>query len=117
MRVAARDAKEQLLDIASYFLEVPASRLALANGAVTIEGRAESKRTIAELLSEIGDYMITGKGFRGPNPSNPLRTWGAQVAEVEVNIRTGQVRVLKVAAVHDVGRVLTPKHHPSSGRW
>ncbi|RJP74940.1 MAG: aldehyde oxidase [Candidatus Zixiibacteriota bacterium] len=32
--------------------------------------------------------------------------WGAQAAEVEVNLRTGKVRVLRLAAVHDVGRVL-----------
>ncbi|MDQ6693403.1 MAG: xanthine dehydrogenase family protein molybdopterin-binding subunit [Chloroflexota bacterium] len=109
VRVAARDAREQLLDIASYFLEVPASRLVLADGVVTIEGRQESKRTIAEILSEVGDYMITGKGFRGPNPTNPLRTWGAQVAEVEVNTLTGRVRLVKMAAVHDIGRVINPK--------
>jgi xanthine dehydrogenase YagR molybdenum-binding subunit len=109
VRMAAADAREQLLQIASHFLEAPAGRLVVADGMITIEGRKESSQSIADLLSEIGDYMITGKGFRGPNPPQPLRTWGAQVAEVEVNVDTGQVRVLRIAAVHDVGRVLNPK--------
>jgi xanthine dehydrogenase YagR molybdenum-binding subunit len=109
VRAAAEDAKNQLLEIASAFMEVPAKRLALADGEVTIEGRAESRRSIQDILKEIGDYMIMGKGFRGPNPSNPLRTWGAQVAEVEVNTETGEVRLVRVAAVHDVGRVINPK--------
>jgi len=30
----------------------------------------------------LGDYQITGKGFRGPNPSQPIRTWGAGDVEV-----------------------------------
>jgi CO/xanthine dehydrogenase Mo-binding subunit len=109
VRMAAQDAREQLLEIASFFMEVPAKRLVMREGAVTIEGREESRRSVEELLNEIGDYMITGKGFRGPNPTRPLRTWGAQMAEVEVNTKTGEVRVLRVAAVHDVGRVINPK--------
>jgi xanthine dehydrogenase YagR molybdenum-binding subunit len=35
-------------------------------------------------------------------------TFGAQCAEVEVDTWTGQVRVLRIAAVHDVGRVINP---------
>lgn len=109
VRGAAADAKSQILDIASFFMEVPASTLHLSDGMITIEGREQSRRSLKDILGEIGDYMVTGKGFRGPNPSNPIRTWGAQLAEVEVNIETGEVRVLRVAAVHDVGRVINPK--------
>ncbi|HKP54284.1 MAG TPA: xanthine dehydrogenase family protein molybdopterin-binding subunit [Chloroflexia bacterium] len=109
VRMAAQDAREQLLEVASFFMEVPAKRLVVHDGAVTIEGREESRRAIEDILEEVGDYMITGKGFRGPNPTRPLRTWGAQIAEVEVNVETGEVRVLRVAAVHDVGRVINPK--------
>ncbi|MGQ9490208.1 MAG: FAD binding domain-containing protein [Anaerolineae bacterium] len=36
----------------------------------------------------------------------PLFVTGAQVAEVEVDLRTGETRVLRVAAAHDVGRVV-----------
>jgi CO/xanthine dehydrogenase Mo-binding subunit len=32
--------------------------------------------------------------------------FGIQMAEVEVDVRTGKVRVLKVTAVHDIGRVI-----------
>jgi CO/xanthine dehydrogenase Mo-binding subunit len=34
--------------------------------------------------------------------------YGAQGAEVEVDTETGEVKLLKIAAVHDVGRVLNP---------
>ena len=109
VRMAAEDARKQLLEIASFFMETPASSLQLVDGWVTTEGRPEGRKPLTEILDEIGDYMVTGKGYRGPNPTEPIRTWGAQIAEVEVNIETGQVRVLKIAAVHDVGRVINPK--------
>jgi xanthine dehydrogenase YagR molybdenum-binding subunit len=35
-------------------------------------------------------------------------TFGAQFAEVEVDTWTGVVRVIRLTAVHDVGRVLNP---------
>jgi xanthine dehydrogenase YagR molybdenum-binding subunit len=90
-------------------MEVPADRLQISDGVVTIEGRKESSRTIKQILEEIGDYMVVGKGFRGPNPTEPMRTWGAQVAELEVNTETGEVRLLRISACHDVGRVINPK--------
>ncbi|MBI4956660.1 MAG: xanthine dehydrogenase family protein molybdopterin-binding subunit [Myxococcales bacterium] len=36
-------------------------------------------------------------------------TTGAQAVELEVDEETGQVRILKLVAVHDVGRVLNPQ--------
>jgi xanthine dehydrogenase YagR molybdenum-binding subunit len=35
-------------------------------------------------------------------------TFGVQVAEVAVDVETGEVRVEKIAAIHDVGRVINP---------
>jgi xanthine dehydrogenase YagR molybdenum-binding subunit len=35
-------------------------------------------------------------------------TFGVQVAEVAVDVETGEVRVDKIAAIHDVGRVINP---------
>ena len=35
-------------------------------------------------------------------------TFGVQVAEVAVDVETGEVRVERVAAIHDVGRIINP---------
>lgn len=42
---------------------------------------------------------------------NPYFTYiyGCQIAEVEVDTKTGQVSVIKVTAAHDVGRAINPK--------
>jgi xanthine dehydrogenase YagR molybdenum-binding subunit len=50
-----------------------------------------------------------GRGTRGPNPTDAaIMTFGAQFAEVEVDIETGIVRVLRIVAVHDAGRIINP---------
>ena len=47
--------------------------------------------------------------MRGPNAEDvTVRTFGAQFAEVEVDIGTGRVRVLRIVAVHDCGRIVNP---------
>ena len=55
------------------------------------------------------DAQILGKGARGPNPTGMrVLTFGVQVAEVAVDVETGEVRVDRIAAIHDVGRVINP---------
>src|ERR1017187_6636424 len=45
-----------------------------------------------------------------PNPEHyALNTFGVQFAEVEVDTETGKIRVLKIVAAHDIGRVLNWK--------
>jgi xanthine dehydrogenase YagR molybdenum-binding subunit len=53
--------------------------------------------------------MIIGQGARGPNPKDKtIRTFGAQCAEVEVDVETGEVTVLRIVAAHDCGRIINP---------
>jgi len=48
-----------------------------------------------------------GVGYRGPNPENRVvNPFAAQFCEVEVNTRTGEVRILRFLAAHDSGRVM-----------
>jgi CO/xanthine dehydrogenase Mo-binding subunit len=53
--------------------------------------------------------MILGQGARGPNPEGKsVRTFGAQMVEVEVDVETGEVTVVRVVASHDCGRIVNP---------
>jgi CO/xanthine dehydrogenase Mo-binding subunit len=53
--------------------------------------------------------MLVGRGSRGPNPGDyAIRTFGAQFAEVAVDIDTGEIRVSKIVASHDSGRIINP---------
>ena len=52
----------------------------------------------------VADGGIVGLGYYAWNPS--AESWGASFAEVEVDMETGQVSVLKLVGAHDCGRVI-----------
>jgi CO/xanthine dehydrogenase Mo-binding subunit len=91
----------------------PAVRAAAADARRQIEEIAEQRGTpdapLAEIVGLLEDAQILGKGARGPNPTGmQVLTFGVQVAEVSVDVETGEVWVDRIAAVHDVGRVINP---------
>jgi xanthine dehydrogenase YagR molybdenum-binding subunit len=91
----------------------PAVRAAAADARRQIEEIAEQRGTpgapVADVVAMLEDAQILGKGARGPNPTGmQVLTFGVQVAEVAVDIETGEVWVERIAAIHDVGRVINP---------
>jgi xanthine dehydrogenase YagR molybdenum-binding subunit len=108
VRAAAEDARRQLVEAASEVLEVPASQLTARDGTIVSDDGGASI-TFRSLCNKLGDVMIIGRGARGPNPAGVgLASFGAQFAEVEVDPDTGVVRVLRIVAVHDAGRIINP---------
>jgi CO/xanthine dehydrogenase Mo-binding subunit len=105
VRSAAADAKRQLLEIAAQRFDVEERVLDLKGGQIiSADGGSWPLEEITGLL-EAG--QILGKGARGPNPDKMrVFTFGVQVAEVAVDVETGEVRVNKIVAIHDVGRVI-----------
>ena len=116
---AAVEVREQLLDAASETLEAARGDLELIGGSVRVKGSPEKAVTIAALAAEA---TFHGKGA-GPVPESPpapaegcvgrlgLESFHApqliaHAAHVRVDRETGVVRVLRVAAVHDCGRIL-----------
>ncbi|HET9001076.1 MAG TPA: xanthine dehydrogenase family protein molybdopterin-binding subunit [bacterium] len=114
VRMAVEEARRHLIDAAASVLEAAPTDVRLAAGHLHVAGVPDRKISIAELTARMGNFTITGRGFRGANPSDvTIRTWGAQFAEVEVDTETGGVTVLKIAACHDVGRVINPLQYTS----
>jgi CO/xanthine dehydrogenase Mo-binding subunit len=89
VRAAAADARRQIEDIA--------------------EQRGQPDMPLEEAVALLEDAQILGTGARGPNPAGmQVLTFGVQVAEVAVDVETGEVWVERIAAIHDVGRVINP---------
>jgi xanthine dehydrogenase YagR molybdenum-binding subunit len=105
VRSAAADAKRQLIEIAAQRFHLEERVLDIKDGQiVSSDGNSWPLEQITELLE---DGQILGKGARGPNPAGmQVLTFGVQVAEVAVDVETGEVRVDKIVAIHDVGRVI-----------
>ena len=107
VRSAAADAARQILEIAAQRYDVEQRVLSIKNGkVVSANGGSWPLEEVTCLLE---DGQILGKGARGPNPTGMrVLTFGVQVAEVAVDVETGEVRVERVAAIHDVGRIINP---------
>jgi CO/xanthine dehydrogenase Mo-binding subunit len=109
VRTAAADAKQQLLKAAAVFFETRPEHLCVCDGKIFLEGRSNDGMAVEEITQRIAPHMILGHGARGPNPEDKsVRTFGAQCVEVEVDVETGEVTVLRVVASHDCGRIINP---------
>jgi xanthine dehydrogenase YagR molybdenum-binding subunit len=107
VRAAAADAARQILELAAQRFDLEQRVLSLTGGkVVSADGGSWSLEEVTGLLD---DGQILGRGARGPNPAGMrVLTFGVQVAEVAVDVETGEVRVERIAAIHDVGRIINP---------
>src|SRR5256885_13819187 len=103
VRAAAADAARQIVEIAAERIRLEERVLSLQDGkVVSSDGGSWPLEDVTGLLE---DAQILGKGARGPNPTGMrVLTFGIQVADVAVDVETGEVRVERIAAIHDVGR-------------
>ena len=95
------------------------ARIEIGKGCIVVhDGAARHELDLSALPAAEDDGVLTGKGYFDPptTPSDengqgePYATYGfgAQIAEVEVDVELGAVRVLRIAAAHDVGRAINP---------
>jgi CO/xanthine dehydrogenase Mo-binding subunit len=116
---ATAEVKDQLLEAASEQLEAAPGDLELAEGLVRVKGSPDKAVTIAALAAE-GTFHGKGSGDVPETPAAPAEGCVgrlgnesfhapqliAHAAHVKVDRDTGVVRVLRVAAAHDCGRIL-----------
>jgi CO/xanthine dehydrogenase Mo-binding subunit len=108
VRSAAARVRETLLQLASDVFEIAAEDLAVSGGRIRSRDGAIDE-DVTEVTSKLGNATIDGSGSRGPNPAGfAVNTFGCQIAQVAVDPGLGEVRVERVVAVHDVGRIVNP---------
>jgi CO/xanthine dehydrogenase Mo-binding subunit len=111
--------RDKLAPIASDLLGCEESELEWADNLVGVTGDRARSVTMAELsrTAENRDVMpYCHETFHaqagefdpetGQGQTYPDYTHGCHAADVEVDVRTGEVRILKYVAVHDVGRAI-----------
>jgi len=116
---AARNLKLEILATAAELLDHDPAGLALVDGRVVSQSdpqRAVSLERVAQEFRSLGKSARV-MGLFDPSPMFPAETrpeytphfvTGAQLAEVLVDLRTGQVQVTRAVAAHDVGRAINP---------
>jgi CO/xanthine dehydrogenase Mo-binding subunit len=108
VRSAAGKVRRTLLSLAADVLEISADDLVLSRGRLRSRDGALDV-DVVEVTEKLGNATIDGSGTRGPNPDGfRVNTFGCQIAQVAVDPGTGVVRVERIVAVHDVGRIVNP---------
>jgi xanthine dehydrogenase YagR molybdenum-binding subunit len=108
VRQAAKALRLEICAIIAQMEDIPEGEIEIRGGMIYREDSEIC--SLKELVERLGDVMLIGKGSRGPNDDSvSVITSGAQFAEVEVDTVTGRVRVLRVVAAHDCGRIVNPQ--------
>jgi aldehyde oxidoreductase len=114
--LAGEELRQSILRIAG---ECECAKLHFLDGAVVIEKDKSTKRIdLCELPLDAHGYVASAEATFDPVTSPQdndgqgtpyaLFGFGAHLAEVEVDLDLGTVKVLKLTAAHDVGRAINP---------
>jgi CO/xanthine dehydrogenase Mo-binding subunit len=92
VRLAAEDARRQLVERAR-----------------ALESSAEPSRAeVATLMATLSDDVVGAAAVTSGSTEAIINAFAAHFAEVEVDVVTGRVRVLRYVAAHDSGRIINP---------
>jgi xanthine dehydrogenase molybdenum-binding subunit len=109
---AAAEAKKQLLERAAKKLEAAPEDLEVREGHIYVTSDSEKTISVGEVSREAmynfeGEHLnISGQGSFSPVQNPP--PFSVVFTEVEVDIETGEVKVLKILYVADPGRAINP---------
>ncbi len=107
VRAAAIHVKQQLLAMAAEELKEKPASLTMKGGTILSLADPSKKIKVTDVAGLKKQGLIVGIGYRGPNPANrAINPFAAQFCEVEVNIKTGEVRILRFLSANDSGRVM-----------
>ncbi|MFA4987754.1 MAG: molybdopterin cofactor-binding domain-containing protein, partial [Candidatus Brocadiia bacterium] len=107
VRAAAVEIKRQLLKMAAEELRTDLQALVIRDGEIQSSREPVKKVKISALKGLQQRGVIVGIGYRGPNPSNKwVNPFAAQFCEVKVDMRTGEVQVVRFVAAQESGRVM-----------
>ncbi len=122
VRLAAQNTKEKLMAAASEILQTEPDKLQAKGGKVFVKDNPEKAVPVSDVCGY--SYFMRGVAIAGSASFSPsvipmdpetgqgaasvAYIFGTQVAEVEVDTETGEIRVIKVTAAHDVGKAINP---------
>jgi CO/xanthine dehydrogenase Mo-binding subunit len=124
-KMAAEDAKKQIVELASKIFKVPPEEMVLQDRRVFPKASPEKAWRMDALIRHSEHKMgkesksIIGKAsydsgvdfidFKtGKGNISPAYTFAADVVELEVDPATGRITVLNAVGAHDIGKALNP---------
>ncbi len=118
LHAASLEIAQKIKQTAAHLLEVSADDLELRDSFVQVKGVASMKKSfgeIAKTLSGNAGFALPGGMkpglFAAVDFEPPAITYtnGTHLAEVEVDIRTGHIKITRYVIVHDCGNMINPQ--------
>ena len=121
-RLAGLEIRRKIIEMAAEVMKADAGRLSLSEGVISGADSGETmtmKALLAKKYPRGGTLMAEGHYSPAGSPllaampgrermSSIFWMYATHAVEVEVDTETGTVRLLKVAAAHDVGKAINP---------
>ena len=106
-QMAAHEVKRQLLERAAAQLQVQSDELEVADDVITVKSSGK-RLTVKEAVA--ARKGIPAAQFVGSATYHPTKSYSfaAHFAQVSVDTQTGQITVLQVVPVHEIGKVIHP---------
>ena len=115
--VAAVKVRDKALEVAAHLLEAAKEDLEIEDGEIRVRGVPDMKVTLKQIAKAVAGtpgYTLPGgidPGMKATETvvlDNMAYSSGTAVAEVEVDIETGAVRVVNYVIAHDSGAIINP---------
>lgn len=107
---AAQDIKRQLIERAAQIWETKPDQVTYADRVLQCRSDSKKRMTFRELA---GKLIATGGTIVGRASVDPTGIGGAfatHIVDVEVDVETGKVQILRYTAVQDVGQAIHPSY-------
>jgi carbon-monoxide dehydrogenase large subunit len=115
VKVAAQRVKEKAKKIAAHLMEANEQDIEWRDGKFAVRGSPDQAKSFAEvaLMANVAWNMPPGvePGLEATaffDPSNFVYPFGSHVCTVEVDVETGEVKILRYIAVDDCGLRINP---------
>jgi len=110
---AANGIKAQLFEFVAEELKADPKDLFASDSRIAVEGRPDRFISFTDAVNlyqkkKHGSPLVAQGSYNSPDPLSPTYSFGAYICEVEVDLLTGAVRIIKFTVGHDCGQPLNP---------
>ena len=107
VRGAAVAVKQKLIEMAAAEMDLPAEELAYRGVEIVSRENPERRIKVTDIAALKKRGVVVGIGHRGPNPEKKtVNPFCVQFCEVEIDTRTGELRLLRFLSANESGRVM-----------
>lgn len=117
LRQAISNLKETVFDVLSNLAHHPVESFKIENGCLLVGKSKIAMGDLYQVCRQTGaplrfkgvcDPKVTALDEKGKGNPYVTYAYATQMSDVEVNIETGKVKVLRVVSAHDVGKAINP---------